>query len=80
MLLYPKKCLRDKPFLYRGILFRKSLREGGLSKPSQKRPEFYLGGDPGPKGAQLPKIGVFGGIQLQIFGAEGVENFEKLRF
>ena len=33
------------------------------------------GGDPNSK-----KFGIFGGIKLQIFGAEGAENFEKLRF
>lgn len=40
-----------------------------------------LGGDPGPRGGgpQLQKMG-FRDIELQIFGAECVEIFEKLRF
>ena len=47
-----------------------------------QKPEFYLGGDPGPGGGDpySKKIGIFVGITLQIFGAEGAENFEKLRF
>ena len=43
--------------------------------------ELYCEGGPGPRGGpQLQKNWDFGGIKLQIFCAEGAENFEKLRF
>ena len=40
--------------------------------------ESIFWGRPRPQGGpQLQKIGIFGGIKLQIFGAEDAENFEK---
>ena len=58
-------------------LFRKNANSHIMSDS-----EYYLGGDPGSRGGDpnSKKIGIFGGIKLQIFGAEGAENFEKLRF
>ena len=37
-------------------------------------------GGPTPGGANSKKLGILGDIKLQIFGAEGAENFVKIRF
>ena len=43
--------------------------------------EYNLGGDPPPRGGDPfgHKTPNFWDIKLQIFGAEGAENFEKFR-